>query len=247
VLWQLGYAEESRAASDRSLELAERVAGPVTRAQAFFMRTALHLSRGEAEDFSRWVQNTRAYSGEYGIGYWRTLSSAYAAWQQALAGELALGTERLEANIEAYLESGSRLGLAHLYVLLANVRLAASDAPRALDAVAAGKEYVEASGEGFSHSELYRSEARALMMGDAPDPAGATAALERSVAIASSQNARLPQLRALAQLVGHQRKVGDATSAERQLAALCDWFGADSHLPDVARARGVLEAKAARP
>jgi class 3 adenylate cyclase/tetratricopeptide (TPR) repeat protein len=249
VLWQMGYAEESRACSDRSLELAERVAGPVARSQAFFMRTALHLSRGEAEDFSRWVENTRAYSGEYSVGYWRTLSSTYSAWRQAWSGELAAGTERLEANVHAYLQSGSRLGLAHLYVLLADLRIAAGDPTAAIAALDAGEEYVEASGEGFSHSELQRCRARALVMGDAPDTARATLALERAVEIAASQNAKLPLLRALAQLVAHQRKLGEPgdSAAAEQLAALCDWFGPDCELADVTRARTLLEPEAAHP
>jgi class 3 adenylate cyclase/tetratricopeptide (TPR) repeat protein len=248
VLWQMGYPDESRARSDRSLELADRVAGPVTRAQAFFMRTVLHLSRGEADEFSRWVENTRAFSGEYNIGYWRTLSSAYSAWRQAWAGELATGTERLKGHIDAYLASGSRLALAHLYVLLADLRLAAGDPVQALDAIAAGEEYVVASGEEFSHSELYRCKARALMMGAEPDPIAASAALGTAAEIAAGQNARLPQLRALAQLVGHQHKLGlaDAGAADR-LAALCDWFGPECRLADVTRARGLLEPEAARP
>ncbi len=247
VLWQMGYAEESRAASDRSLELAEKVAGPVTRAQAFFMRTALHLSCGEADEFSRWVENTRAYSGEYGISYWRTLSSVYSSWRQAWAGELAAGTERLEANVAAYRKSGSRLGIAHLYVLLADLRLAAGDPAAALAAIEAGEEYVKTSGERFSEPELHRCRARALMMGDRPDPGAATTALKRAAEIAASQNAKVPLLRALAQLVGHQRRLGDASAAAAdQLAAVCDWFGPECPLADVTRARALLEPEAAR-
>ncbi len=248
VLWQLGYAEDSRAVSDQSLELADSVAGPVTRAQAFFMRTALHLSRGEADEFSRWVEDTRAYSAEYGIGYWRTLSSVYSAWRQAWAGELATGMQRLKDSIDAYVQSHSRLGLAHLYILLADLQLAAGDASAALGALAAGEEYVEASGEMFSVSELYRSKARALMTPGIRDPAAALDALERAVETASAQSARLPQLRALAQLVGLERKVGrpDAAAAQ-QLADLCDWFGSPCPLADVVRARDLLETEPACP
>src|SRR5205807_403084 len=41
ILWNLGYADESRDRSDLSLELTEEVGGPVTRAQAWGMRCIL--------------------------------------------------------------------------------------------------------------------------------------------------------------------------------------------------------------
>lgn len=247
VLWQLGHHDKSRAISDRSLELAERGAGPVTRTQAFFMRSVLHLSRGEAREFGQWLDNTRAYSGEYNISYWRTLSAAYAAWRDGWTGELSAGAARLQESIEAYLKSGSRLGLAHLYVLLADLHVASGDRSAALAALDAGHAYVEQSGERFSESELYRCRARALMIGEEPDPAAASAAMRRAADIAASQNARLPQLRALAQLVGHKRKLGQDPAADvEQLAVICEWFGPACELPDVVRARALLEPEPAR-
>ncbi|HWE33798.1 MAG TPA: adenylate/guanylate cyclase domain-containing protein [Solirubrobacteraceae bacterium] len=242
VLWQLGHDEASRRYSDQSLELAERIAGPVTRAQAFFMRTILHLARGEIGEFATWVERTRAYSAEHGIGYWRILSTAYSAWRQAWSGELAAGTARLRSCIDAYLRSGSKLGVAYLYLLLADLELAGGNVAGAEAELDAAAEYIESSGERFSESELYRARARALMARDSPDHAGATVALEHAVEVAASQNARMPELRALAQLVAHRRKLGepDEHDAER-LSALCDWFGPTGELPDVVRARSLLE------
>ncbi len=241
VLWQLGYHEESRRHSDQSLEVAERVAGPVTRAQAFFMRTMLHMARAEIDEFATWVERTRAYSAEHGIGYWRVLSAAYSAWRQAWSGGLVAGTVRLRACIDAYLESGSKLGVPQLYLLLADLVVAGGDVAGALAELDAAAAYIQASGERFSEPEMYRSRARLLMTGDAPDAAGAASALERGAAVALSQNARMPELRALAQLVGLRRRVGetDAPDAER-LAGLCDWFGPSCELPDVVRARALL-------
>ena len=129
VLWNLGHAEASRERSDLSLERAERVGGPVTRAQAWGMRSFLHLSRSELPEFGTWVERTRAHSIDHDIGYWRAVSSLLAGWLRGRAGELALGTARVEQSLDAYLRSGSRLGLPHLYVLLADLRLAADDRP----------------------------------------------------------------------------------------------------------------------
>ncbi len=243
VLWNLGHAEASRERSDLSLERAERVGGPVTRAQAWGMRSFLHLSRSELPEFGIWVERTRAHSIDHDIGYWRAVSSLLAGWLRGRAGELALGTARVEQSLDAYLRSGSRLGLPHLYVLLADLRLAADDRPGALDVLSAGEEYMEETGERFSASELFRFKGRALMAGDSPDPEGATTAYEAAVRAAREQNAKLLELRAATRLAEHQRAIGGPRSAIDRVVALCDWFGSASELADVVRARNLVASE----
>jgi predicted ATPase len=243
VLWNLGHAEASRERSDLSLERAELVGGPVTRAQAWGMRSFLHLSRTELPEFGRWVEKTRAHSIDNDIGYWRAVSSLLAGWLRGRAGELELGTTRVEQSLEAYLRSGSRLGLPHLYVLLADLRLAADDRSGALDVLSAGEEYMEETGERFSASELFRFKGRALMAGDTPDPRAATTAYETAVRAAREQNAKLLELRAATRLAEHQRAIGEPCSAIDRVVALCDWFGSSSELADVVRARNLVASE----
>ena len=240
VLWNLGHAEESSERSDLSLERAARVGGPVTRAQAWGMRSFLHLSRTEMDEFGHWVEKTRAHSIDHDIGYWRAVSSLLAGWLRGRAGDLAVGTARVEQSLEAYLRSGSRLGLPHLQVLLADLRLAAGDRRGALDVILAGEEYMEETGERFSASELFRFKGRALMAGDSPDPEGAGVAYEAAVRAAREQNAKLLELRSATRLVEHRRALGEPCSAIGRLGALCDWFGAKSELGDVVRARNLV-------
>ena len=91
VLWYLGEPEESLERSDASLSLEERVGGPVTRAQAWGMRSLLHLARSELDELGRWIERTHAHSTEYNVGYWRALSSLLRGWMQARGGELEAG------------------------------------------------------------------------------------------------------------------------------------------------------------
>jgi class 3 adenylate cyclase/predicted ATPase len=243
VLWNLGHAEESRERSDLSLERAERVGGPVTRAQAWGMRSILHLSRREPVELAHWVDRTRAHSVDYDIGYWRTVSSLFSGWLQGRAGELELGTTRLEESLDAYLGSGSRLSLPHFHILLADLRLAAGDRRRALDVLRAGEEYIAETGERFSESELFRFKGRVLMAGDSPDPHAATAAYERAVGAAREQNAKLLELRAATRLLAHQRRIGEPCTALEQVLAVCEWFPPTSELPDVVRARTLVASE----
>ena len=237
VLWNLGYVDEARERSDLSLERAERVGGPVTRAQAWGMRSMLHLSRGEPVEMAKWVQRTHVHSVDNDLGYWRTVSSLLAGWLQGHAGELERGTRRLQDGLEEYIGSGSRLGLPHFQILSADLRRIAGDKEGALDQLRIGEEYIEETGERLSASELFRFKGRLLMTGDTPDADGATAAFERAVDVAREQGAQMLELRAAVRLAEHQRKMGEPCAGLDRIGALCDWFGPESQLPDVVRAR----------
>ncbi|HEX4011813.1 MAG TPA: AAA family ATPase [Solirubrobacteraceae bacterium] len=240
VLWNLGYSDRSRSRSDLSLELAERQGGPVTRAQAWGMRSILHLTRGESVELSYWVDKTLKVSVDSNIGYWRAVSATLSAWQQGRSGELEAGIARLEASLDAYLRSGSRLSLPHFCIYLADLRLAAGDSAGALDILRLGEQHIESTDEGFAESELYRFKGRVLTAGVRPDLEGATVAYERAVSAARRQNARLLELRALTRLAVHQGRTGQERTALAGVAALCEWFTVASDLPDVKRARMLL-------
>ncbi len=242
VLWNLGHPDESLRQSDQSLELAEHVGGQVTRAQAWGMRSILHLNRAEPAELSRWVEMSRAHTVEHNIGYWRIFSALFAGWLRGRAGELRLGSKQIEESLDEYTSSGCTLGLPHFHVLLADLRLAADDQRGALDALQAGREHIAGTGEQFSESELFRFMGRTLMEGPEPDAEGATIAYQNAVSSARNQEAKLLWLRAATHLVSHQRRIGAPPTELEELASLCDWFG-ESELPDVSRARALLAAE----
>lgn len=242
VLWNLGHPIASAERSDLGLELAERPGAAVARAQAWTMRSILHLGRGEPAEFERWLEKSRRHCATYNIGYWRTVNELHGAWHQGRTGKLAAGAAAFEENLDAYLTSGSRLSLPHFYTLLADLRLAEGDRDGALAALARGEEHIVATGERFSESELQRIRGRVLMAGDAPDAAAATGAYEAAIAAARRQNARLLELRAVVHLAVHQRAIGEPVSDLRRVAELCEWFDDVPDLPDVVRARRLLSA-----
>jgi tetratricopeptide (TPR) repeat protein len=243
VLSNLGHERQSRVHSDCALELAERVNRPVTRAQGWFMRALYHLGRAEPEEFGEWVEKARAFSVDRNIRYWRTLASAYSNWGRAMTGDMADGIPRLQASIDSYVKSGARLGLVHLYVLLANLQLAAGARSGALESIAISEENMARTGERLNEVELLRCKAYVLSAGN--DEAAAIAALQRAVDVAERQGARLPQLRVLRALVLRRRRAGeDASADEQRLAELCVRFDPDSQLSDLLRARAALQRRA---
>jgi predicted ATPase len=241
VLWNLGEVQESLHRSDLSLELAERVGGPVTRAQAWGMRALLHLARVEPTDFALWTERTRAHSVDHNVGYWRALASLLDGALQARAGDVAAGCALVDGALAAYQRSGSRLGLSRFYVLQGDLRLASGDHDAAFESLAAAEAHMVSTGERYTESELYRFQGRLLLAQPQPDPEGATAAFEHAVAAAYRQRAALLELRAVTTLTQHQRAIGAPATALERLAELCDRLSAGSELADLVQARGLLD------
>ncbi|HWX96963.1 MAG TPA: adenylate/guanylate cyclase domain-containing protein [Solirubrobacteraceae bacterium] len=240
LLWNQGFAREALEKSDESLALADRVGGPVTLAQAWGMRCGLLIVQGRWAEFAQWLEKARTHSVERNIGYWSTVCSLWSAWIQGRSGEPETGRALLQKHLDAYLSSGGRVGLPHFQALLAELHLAAGERRRALEALRAGQEHIDAAGERFYEPELQWLMARVLMTGDAPDADAATATYQRAVDAANGQHARLLELRAATGLLLHQRRIGDAPTAAARVASLSSWFGPDSNVADVLRARTLL-------
>ncbi len=245
VLWNQGHAREAQETSDRSLELAELVGGPVTLAQAWGMRCGLLLVRGRRNEFGEWLEKARSHSVERNIGYWSTVCSMWSAWARGLAGEPEMAT-MLQKYLDAYLEAGGRVGLPHFLALLAQVQGAAGERERALEALAMAQGHIDTAGERYYEPELQWLLARVLMAGQAPDPSAAVAAYERAMDSAHQQGANLLELRAATGLVLLQRSLGETPTALAQVESLCGWFGTQSDLADVVRARALLNGDGPR-
>jgi predicted ATPase len=229
--------------SDASLERAETVGGPVTRAQAWGVRSILHLSRAEPTELGRWVARTQAHSVDHDLGYWRAASTLIGAWLQGRAGALNEGMQRLQAGLDAYASSGSKLGLPHFHILHADLKRVAGDKQGALDQLGAAEQHIAETGERLSESELFRFKGRLLMWGDDADPDAALAAFDRAVRTAREQNARLLELQAATRMAEQQLKLGVPCSALERVGELSEWFGPGSELMDVIRARALVTSE----
>jgi class 3 adenylate cyclase/tetratricopeptide (TPR) repeat protein len=244
MLWNQGHARQALEKSDRSLELAPRVGGPVVLAQAWGMRCGLLLVQGKWVELSRWLEKARTHCVERNIGYWSTVCSLWSAWLQGHAGEPHAGITVLQKHLDAYLGSAGRVGLPHFQALLADLYLLADDRQRALEALRVGQEHIETTGERYYEPELQWLMGRALIAKPARDPAGAAAAYERAAQAADRQDAKLLQLRALTALAKLQRRIGADCTALARVESLCRWFATDSEVPDVVAARALVSEAA---
>ncbi len=240
VLFNLGYDNAALLRSDRCLALADKIGGPVTRAQAWGMRSVLHLLRKDTTEFADWVERTRVHSVEHNLPYWTRFSDLNAGWLRGRSGELDAGIAELESGIAEYCDTGARLGLASFRILLADLLGLAGDHDRALAELAAGEAFIAETGERFNEPALLIAKGRTLMGRAVPDPAEAARAFVEAISSARRQGARLLELRAVGHLTEHERTTGAPLTELESLTDGCGWFPTSSTLADVRAARAVL-------
>lgn len=240
VLWTLGYDDESLQRSDQSLRLAGEVATPMTNAQAWGMRAMLHLARKEPALTAQWVEKTVEFATDRSIPYWLNLSSLLDGWIRARISRTRDGLERFRDSLEAYLATGAKLGLPDFTLLLADLCRVNGDPAAGLEAIHQAEIHIEATGERYSESDLFRAKAELLLALDEPDVVAAEVALRRSIAVAKAQRARLPELRATAALAKLQLKQGDLVLVRDALEEVCAWFPPTSDIADVREVRALL-------
>jgi predicted ATPase len=247
LLWTQGHSRQAFEASERSLELARAVGGPVTLALAWGMRCALLVVSGMRADLREWLERARTHSVEHNVGYWSNVCSMWSAWLQTLAGDVQEGRALLERHLEEYRSSEGRIGIASFRCLLASVHLAAGETAKAIELLNAAQAHIEDADERYLEPEVQCVLARAAIVQEGPLVTGAAAAYERAAASAHSQNARVWELRALTGLVLLERKIGKESTARPRLEELCRWFGSDSPVPDVHKAQQLLNGDVAGP
>ena len=243
LLWNQGHAQEADERSRESVELAELVGGQVTLSLVYGMRCGILLVQGKGPDFLQWLEKLRAQSLERdtGYGYWRTVCLIWTAWVAGLGGDAQRQATVLRQHLDRYVEDGARVGIPHFLALLSEVQVAAGQSTEALESLTAAQQHIDLAGERYYEPELQWLMGRLLETNGNGTEAAAAQAYERSIRAAASQNAKLIELRAATGLAIHKSRNGEDPVELTRVRTLCEWFGADSWLPDVRRARKLLD------
>jgi predicted ATPase len=189
------------------------------------------------------VEEMLAVAQAHGLTYFAALATVMRGWCLGLAGDLPGGLAVLHAGLAAYRATGSRLSLAAVLRLAAELEWRAGDVAAALlrtgEALALGA----ASAERWGEAEVRRMQG--ALLAARGEAAAAEASLRGAMALAAAQGARLWQLRAslsLATLLQDQRREPEGAAI---LAAACAAFPAAAGFADLTAARRMLDATGA--
>jgi len=240
VLAQLGHRREAAAAAERGLALAKSLNHPNSLAFSLMNTMTTYQIIGDRAAVLRLALQMSEIADKFDLPPQRSLALFMAGWARASEGQLAKGLQLMESEFSRVSSTGPT---AQLYAgLLADVRLAAGDAARALEPLDAILSTVKEPGVGVYLPEIHRLRGECLLRLDRFDDA--VAEFETAVAIATQQQARIFQLRAAISLA---QACASTATPKKGAAALEDAVGAydaDVDAPEFAAARQLLAAHA---
>jgi class 3 adenylate cyclase/tetratricopeptide (TPR) repeat protein len=239
----LGYAQAGRPrkAADsiqRSIELADSLNQPASRTHALMNAMMAHQVIGDHEAVLRLAQQMIEIAERLKLAPPRSVAVFMSGWATASGDELARGHEQMEAEFQRV----SSLGPLPQYyaALLADVRLRAGKTNLARELLDASLPTIKEPGVGFYVPELHRLRGECLLRCAPGDRDEALDELERALNFASSQHARVLELRAAISLA-NAASAGARAKALDRLEELVTILADDPPI-EVVTARQVLAA-----
>jgi class 3 adenylate cyclase/predicted ATPase len=186
------------------------------------------------------VQNLdllHALATEHRIKFMQENAAIFRGWAMLLEGRIEEGSPLLKRSIEGDIVSRAQKNIPFHGAMLATAYQQTGLVEDGLTLIRRLLKMVERSGNRYVEAELYRVKAELLV--SAAKNADAEEALQRGLAIARGQQARIYEIRIATTLAKLWRDRGQSAEAHSLLAPICDSFGKVS-LRDLEDANDVL-------
>ena len=254
ALWMLGFPDQARAASDRSLALARQLEHMPSLAWAVSYKTWFHHLLRDAPSILAMADEGIRLAGEEGFAFWEPMVTVYRGWALAEQGALDEGIAHMRDGLARYRAAGNGCTQLHMLAVLAEALWRAGQREEALGVLREGMALAKTTEEGFYEPEFYRlrgefrldqAAGRAGPIGPGADRdallASAISSIGEGLAIARGQEARSLELRGLMSLCRVQREQGDAREGRTALAACFAAFTEGFDTPDLRDAKALLD------
>jgi predicted ATPase len=236
-LWWLGELAPALEAAARALAQAQALAHPLSLGYVYVWLAVLHQHRGDAALTREWAEAVLDLDRASGVPYWVPFAHVLRGWARHRQAEPEAGWAEVQAGLEA-LRAAERELLKPYFLGLRAELLARDRRPSEglllLDEALA---LVAAKHEHWCEAELLRLQGELRAAAGQP---GSTAALEHSLDVARTQQARSLELRSAVSLARLWLAQGRPGDARRALDSPAAWFASGPGFPDLAEARALL-------
>ncbi|HSF31480.1 MAG TPA: adenylate/guanylate cyclase domain-containing protein [Candidatus Tectomicrobia bacterium] len=269
TLWMLGYPDRALAKSHEALHLAQELSHTYSLALAQFFAAVLHMCCREAQCALDRLDTAMALSKEQGFVRWLAGGMVVRGWALAEQGALEEGIEQLKQGLAAWRAMGGELALPHFLSTLAQAYGKVGRVDEGLRVLEEAQAISHKNAERRFEAELLRIRGELLLQqiagaGLKPTPREASMAAKADVAatslrprlsevelcfrqaidLASHQQARSWQLRAVMSLAHLWQTQGRHAEACQILVETYDWFTEGFDTPDLREAKALIEALA---
>jgi predicted ATPase len=175
-----------------------------------------------------------------GFAHWHATGTIFHGWCIAACGEREAGIAQMREGLAAKQATGARLKVPYYLGLIAAF-LGETSKGDSMLLIADALDRVERTGERWFEAELHRLKGEVLAAGSEPEFPEAEAEIQQALNVARAQGARLWELRAATSLACAWRHQHRREDARHLLAPIYVSFSEGHNLPDMKKARALLE------
>ncbi|MCP8937616.1 alpha/beta fold hydrolase [Alsobacter sp. SYSU M60028] len=237
--WQQGKLLPADEACREAVDLAEKLAHPLTTAIAYWGMSYLHLFRSEPARCLEWAERVVDLCDEFSLPLLRSQGRFQAGWAMAHLGDARAGLAAMSEGVEAIRATGAEMGLPYFLALMAETVARTGDQGRALALVEEALASARRNGARFQFSEFLRIKAE-ILAGSGAAPEEVEALLRSAIRSAGRQHASVGELRAATQLARHLARHRRHAEARDTLAPYSGLIGQLAGTAESHEARGLL-------
>jgi tetratricopeptide (TPR) repeat protein len=233
TLWHLGYPEQAVDRVNKAVELARSLDHPFSLAYAVHHAGWLQFHCGDAEAVLKYAEEELSIAGDQKMIFWQAEGSICKGYSLLLDGRAEESQAAMQLGVDILKMSGAGLSLSQFYSLIASAHLMAGRAAEALVLIDEAVSASAQNGNAFFLSETYRILGDILLACPDANPTDVEAAYKKSLEIATSQQARLPELRTTVSLCRLWQSQGRSGEALAMLTPILEWFQEGFEFPDL--------------
>jgi predicted ATPase len=195
---------------------------------------------GEIAALHQATEELAALAAEHRFPFYAAAAQIYRGWVLSAGDDVARGIEVLREGMATFMDLGSMSLRPYFSARIAVLSAAAGLAGDGIDLLDKAMEQVDQSGQRWCEAEIHRSKGE--LLAGFPDAPQAESCLQRSLATARRQGARLWELRAACSLARLWRDQGKHDDARDLLGPIHGGFAEGFDTPDLKEARALLDA-----
>jgi hypothetical protein len=184
IAWLEGRDDDARRLAGETMAHVDRLRQPGSRGFADLIIAVYHCFAGEPDAARAASTDLIELSHEQGMPHWEACGAITLGWAECdKTGSLA----RIQSAVKTLEILGTRTASVIWFSALAEAALAAGDVAQAKEAVASGRDFVEATNERCLEAELSRLEGRVMLAADPTAIALADERFENAISLATAR------------------------------------------------------------
>jgi len=242
ILWILGYPEQARAATARSLELAQALNHPHTLCYALSVVAGWHgvfaLAEDELVDLSKRLTDTVE---KWDFWHWAGLSKHVHGCALALGGKTQSAIEAVKEGLTGMEAAGMRIGQPFVLTKLASICIESSSYQEGLDFLRRARRIVDETGECWSSAEISRVEGEIIRLNPKLSERKAEDCFIEAISVAKQQRTKMWEIRAATSLARVLKAQGKFDEAFETISSAYEWFSEGFDAPELIDAKALLD------